>query len=170
MMAARLAALLLAASLGGCSGGAVTQGQQLAASNAGVARAVTDSTRAIEIHGAPPDGAAPEAVAAAIPATGFSGDRRFRLVAPGEESARIVLEFGESFGGGRSCAAPSGSQTSGGMLLSATLCRDDVAFSNATLRAADIAGPSDPGFGAAAANLIAVLLKPAPPKVGRNDR
>lgn len=116
----------------------------------------------MEISGAPPDGAAPEAVAAALQSPPGERETRFTLVPEGAGGMRYLLEFGASSGGG--CAAPRGAAGGQALTLSATLCRGDDALSSATLRSAEIAGPSDPEFAGAASALLRAVLTPDEPR------
>lgn len=154
--------------LAGCVGAvpAVVTQQQLSWKMAASARVASGGATPVEIYGAPPDGASPAAVAAALAAPASVGRTRFEAVSGPIEGVRIVLEFGATAGGDQACARPSGATVTP-LVVSATLCSGDAALSSATLRARDIAGPSSPGFASATRHLLSAILTPAePPKRG----
>lgn len=153
------AALLLSApSLAGCGGGTITQGQTLKPQEAAVADAITGGVQPVEIHGAPPDGATPEEVAAALPTPGGRRPTTFEAVPRGAVPFRLVLEFGDLGLGDRPCYAPVGYVGGADLRVGATLCNGDRAYASALLSGADVAGPSDPGFRSAMSGLFAALL------------
>ncbi|MGF1659621.1 MAG: hypothetical protein ACFCUS_09325 [Rubrimonas sp.] len=164
----RPALALAALALAGCADSVrVFNASPIPQHRADISRAATGGIQALEVHGAPPDGAAPEAVAAAT--TGPAGFRptRYALAAPGEGGLRTVFEFGGAAGGQASCRAPRGSAQAPGadMQIAATLCQGSGDVSTATLRAPGVAGPSSPGYEAAVRALLRELLTPERPQM-----
>jgi hypothetical protein len=127
--------------------------------------ALASSGRQVEVHGAPPDGAPPEAVAALLAVPGFRNEAPFRLIPAGSAGLRVVLEFGVAPGSNLSCTQPRGSALGGPMTLTATLCNGPSYISTATLRSDTLRGPSDPAFAGAMNRLMLALLPPEPAKV-----
>jgi hypothetical protein len=162
------ASLAAALALAGCADATrVFNVNSIPQHRADMSRAATGGVQALEVHGAPPDGASPEAVAAAT--TGPAGFRatRYALAPAGAGGVRVVFEFGGVSGGQASCRAPRGAAQAAGadMQIAATLCLGSGDVSNATLRAPGVAGPSSPGYEPAVHALLHELLTPERPQM-----
>lgn len=126
--------------------------------------ALASSARNVEVHGAPPDGAAPGAVAATLRVPGYRNDRPFAVVPTASPDLRVVLEFGVPTGSLVSCRQPGGVAQSGPLELTATLCRGGSYLSTATMRSDTLRGPGDPEWQGAMDRLMIALL---PPEINR---
>ncbi len=150
--------LVGAALLTGCAGGGETiladSPDGLSVSRAGQ---FSGGQQFVEVIGAPPDGASAEAIVAGLRAPPAVAATRYVAVPPGGGGARLVLEFGVVTGGLSSCRAPRAAATDT-LVLTATLCSERRTIRSATMRSADLKGPSSPGFDAAMGRLMAVLL------------
>ncbi len=148
----RAAILLMAGLAGGCAAGGSTV--HSTRNLGGVASTDFISLAAapvVEIRGAPPGGASPEMVAAALRLPSGFAQRPFRLAAPGESGTRLVLVFGaraidESAvctpGGGGVGGAPARLEVGGALCVGERARASGVLVSNAT-------DPSDPAYVAA---------------------
>lgn len=161
-MGAALAALAI---VGGCAGGGtvVTNTGQRADGEELTVRGAVGGLRPVVVLGAPPDGGAPEAVAAALRAPGFRPPTRFTPAPPPPgPSPTLVLAFGARAPGNALCrgeGATAAQPEGGGLLVSGALCRRGFVRRGATLKAAGVDGPSHPGFADAMAALTRSLYR-----------
>lgn len=159
-LATALRALGLGLTLGGCGLGVVTQDREIGPLPQSVARAAIGGRQPVVIAGAPADGAAPEAIAAALRSPARYGPTRYYPAEPGIDGPRLVLEFGRRVASSDSCVSPSGSRLEAGLTVAASLCQGERLRSTAALRAEDIGGPSDPRFEDAMGLLLRRVLEP----------
>lgn len=163
----RAAALTALIALAGCAGvDRVFNVSPIPQHRADMSRAATGGTQFVEIHGAPPDGAAPQQVAEALSAPAGFRATRYALAQPGQDGLRLVLEFGGQAGGQTSCRTPRGTDLAADapMQVAATLCLGSGDVSNATLVAPDVTGPSSPDFERATHTLLREVLTPERPR------
>jgi hypothetical protein len=152
-------ALTAAAALAACAGARRIDAPPTFGYSFSQAQQVTGGLQRIEIAGAPPDGATPEQVAAALRGPAGFPPTRYEAAPPGGGGTRTVLEFGQPRATAGACTAPRGGGAGdGALVVTAILCRGDRATSTATLTAPDLAGPSSPGFTDAMALLFRKLL------------
>lgn len=163
-----MAAAAFAAGCAGFGGDVITQIERSSAYSNERARAATGGVQPVEVVGAPPDGAGPEAVAAALRAPGIYPATTYRAVPPGGGGLRTALVFGATLSPQAVCAAP---QPGGApaLVVSAALCQGETPLSGARMRANDLTGPSDPGFDDAMARLMIAILPRERQRLKRED-
>lgn len=120
-------------------------------------RSATGGEQVLEVFGAPPDGAPPEAIAARLQAPGSEAATVYRAVAPGGGGLRTVFEFGAATSGLSSCERPRAAQTRF-LVLTATVCNGTEPLTSASISAPGVLGPSSPGYDAAVGRLMLALL------------
>mgnify|MGYP006275797101 CR=1 FL=1 len=150
-----LAATALAAALAGCAGSGVSRvwgRSYFAPYNIATFSAFAASGPVVEIRGAPPGGAGPEAAAEALRLPGWWPQTPFRLsdAPPGStDGSRIVLVFGAQ-GGVDPIALCRGGGPEGGaretLTVQAAYCVGSRAGSGAVLEAGRRLGPGDAEF------------------------
>lgn len=171
-----VAAALAASLLAGCAGGARVHSVTLFSPYTPLgAASFAASGPLVEVRGAPPGGASPEAVAAALRMPGNFAQTGFRVAPVGGTGQRIVLAFGaRSVDPGRICApgaSGGASQSGGGLELGAAYCVGATAASVGVLSAPDVGGPEDPAFAASVRGLLTEMMPTSSPGKGqlRND-
>lgn len=143
----RTALLAATVLLGACGAGpVVTHTGEFSSLAYGRSFDATGGLQSLEVVGAPPDGASPETIAARLRAPAFFQPTTYQAVPPGQGGLRTVLEFGAPYSGDTSCRSPRGNATSGGLLVSATICSGAYSYATATVRDPDVQGPSSPGY------------------------
>lgn len=154
-------ALCLSPLLAACTGEVITS--DTSGIHRSEIRLLTMSTGNAEILGSPPDRSSPAVVANSFRMPMRSGDVRFSPVEPGSRDVRIVVAFGSRGDINSMCTQPpGGGDTDLPLLMSVTYCNGTRGLSNATVRSADIRGPSDPRWEQVTGRVMQTLLWPRP--------
>jgi len=141
-----LAAALTALTLAACGAPQVAGVPGMFLDTAENMRAATGGERPVVIAGRPPDGAAPEAVAAVLRGPSRFETTTFRAIPlPADDPYTLVIQFGVGGPGPNTCIAPPGGRPAE-LFATATLCRGARIINAATVRARTAAGPGDPEF------------------------
>ena len=126
----------------------------------------------LEVHGRPPDGSDPEAVAAAMILPAMYGSKPMTLVPPGTRGRRLVLAFNPTTRL-HLCKKAGGGDVSvreGVMEAAIAFCLDEFEMTSASIRSGATAGPSDGAFTGAMLYALRVILPPGNPLVDRGRR
>jgi hypothetical protein len=164
-------ALLLLALAGACAGevggSLVYAVQQPPVGSGPELRAALSGTAPMTVIGSPPDGAAPEDVAAGLRTPAAYGGGGFRLVPTDAALGRVVIAFGR-FNGPELCASPVLAAPAARTTVTAGFCRGTVPVSLGVLDSRTLRGPSDPAFAGEMQSLLSAVLIPAPNRSRRN--
>ena len=164
----RAAALTLAAALAaGCAGGPGTGTQGYTSVTTPMHDTAYDPRQifngvpmALEVHGAPPDAAAPAQVAAGMTLPARFGASPFVLGEDLGEETRIVLVFDPArrLDGCREPASAGAGRADGAMQALVAYCRGQRELSSVQVRSTATRGPGDAGFAGAMNEAFQILL------------
>ncbi|HEU0221882.1 MAG TPA: hypothetical protein VFR34_06685 [Paracoccaceae bacterium] len=120
-------------------------------------RATLSGTAPLAVLGTPPDGAAPESVAAALRVPAKFGGGGFRLVPAVSTENRIVVAFGR-VAPRQLCAGQGGQERPPSLVASAAFCRGPRPLASGVMEAT-ATGPSDPAFASSFLALFGEMLE-----------
>lgn len=170
--------LVLAMAVGGCASGGffdqrVTNQSVNVSYSPSQFSAFAAAGPLVEIRGAPPGGATPEEIAAALKLPGRWPQTPFRVVAPGEapHSQRIVLLFGApgGFGDVLLCRGDMQPVETSNLTAAAAFCRGGRAASGAKLTDVRAIGLSDPEFATAMTRLLSEMSPSRDPTIDTDN-